>query len=86
MPDFSTYTERCDHFDPNDRDAFVSLLREGMDELHLSPHDLCEHFAVSVTNVERWRAGVSAPHPVLRRRVISHLAHLVQTPAYALAS
>src|SRR3954453_2678562 len=85
----AAYEHQLEEFRPDDREAFMRLVREGMDLLDLRAIDLCEQFDVSRPSVQRWREGRSAPHPAVRQRVVNHLAErtrvqLARVPSPAL--
>jgi hypothetical protein len=66
--------------DVRDDAVFHSLLARGFDILHLMDKDVAREFGVSRPSVTRWRNGVNAPHPAMRKPVYTFLdqrAHAV---------
>jgi len=53
--------------------AFHLLLVRGMELLQLLDKDIAREFGASRPTVTRWRNGVNAPHPAMRRPVFEWL-------------
>src|SRR5208282_1406066 len=58
--------------------AFHSSLTRGFVLLHLMDKDIARKFGVSRPSVTRWRNGVNAPHPVMRKPVYTFLDQRAQ--------
>jgi predicted transcriptional regulator len=52
-----------------DTKVFFSIVVECMGQLNLSDSEVAKTFDVSQPTVTRWRNGLNAPHPALRRLV-----------------
>jgi hypothetical protein len=70
---------RCLHqAEVRDDAAFHALLTRGFDLLHLIDKDIAREFGVSRPSVTRWRNGVNAPHPAMRKPVYMFLDQRAQ--------
>ncbi len=56
---------------------FAKIVSNAMHFLNLSDRDMAERFSISRPSVTRWRTGVSAPHPAMRRPVFDHLLRMI---------
>jgi hypothetical protein len=70
--------------DPSDDAAFGSAVARGMELLALSDSEMAAEFDMSQPSSDRWRGGLAAPHPAIRKHVISFLqkklAQLIAAP------
>jgi transcriptional regulator with XRE-family HTH domain len=64
--------------DVRDDAAFTDLLTRGFDLLHLMDKDIAREFGISRPSVTRWRNGVNAPHPAMRKPVYAFLNQRAQ--------
>ena len=74
----SGYAEALSFADPKDDAAFHKLLEQGVEVLHLVDKDIAREFGVSRPTVTRWRNGVNAPHPAMRKPVYTWLEQRVK--------
>jgi hypothetical protein len=72
------YVRSLREADARDEGAFHSLLTRGFDLLHLMDKDIAREFGVSRPSVTRWRNGVNAPHPAMRKPVYGYLDQRAQ--------
>lgn len=59
--------------DVKDDAAFHALLVRSVDLLMLKDREIAHEFEVSRPTVTRWRNGLNAPHPALRKHVFTWL-------------
>jgi len=59
--------------DRHDDQAFRRLFAAGMNLLQLLDIDVAREFGVSRPSVNRWRNGINAPHPAMRKPVYTWL-------------
>ena len=57
-----------------DLDLFRGLIGRSQELLALSDSDLSREFTVSRPTISRWKNGVSAPQPLMRKMVLDRLA------------
>jgi hypothetical protein len=58
---------------------FRALLNDAIDSGRVSEKEVRAYVGVSKPSLERWRQGLSAPHPAIRRYVIDYV-HGRRTP------
>lgn len=63
----------------NDDKVFHSLLLEGIRLLNLTNKEIAHRFDVSRPTIERWRTGINAPHPAMRKAVYDWLLSRIET-------
>jgi hypothetical protein len=61
------YVRSLQEAEARDDSTFHSLLSRGFDLLRLIDKDIAHGFGVSRPTVTRWRNGVNAPHPAMRK-------------------
>ena len=65
--------------DEKDSEQFRYLLVEGMKLLNLFDKDIAHEFGASRPTVNRWKNGIDAPHPAMRRPVYRYLANALKS-------
>lgn len=76
LRELETQAQKCAEAPDDDHDAgsFHALIRKAFDRRVVTPSKVAERFGMSLPSVARWRDGVTAPHPIMRRRVCVWLA------------
>jgi len=67
--------------DLRDDQRFYSLFGQAVDVLQLLDKDVAREFGASRPTVTRWRNGINAPHPAVRKAVYDWLEQRASTVA-----
>ena len=74
-----TLKQQLHDADIQNDDLFVRLLTESLSVLNMSDTDAADGLRVARPTIDRWKRGVSAPHPFMRSSIYRWFVEKIQS-------